>query len=137
MTDIATPPKKRRLTAKGMKEKGARFERDLAAHIQLATGLATSRTPLSGGGAALGLAGGADLTGTPGIHVEAKRCERLDFPGWLRQAENAIARTGAPEAPVVVNRTNRQSTSQSLVCMRLDHFLLFYDAWLRREGFVK
>lgn len=64
-----------KLTAKGSKAKGDKFERDLAAEFSKSTGLYCQRAPLSGGGA-LGIlaGGGADILGTPGLHIEAKRC---------------------------------------------------------------
>lgn len=127
---------KKKISMKGLKAKGDRFECELAAHISDTTGLVCERAPLSGGGVIGQLSGGADLMGTPGLHVEAKRAERLNFMDALAQAERSIAKQGAPEAPVVINRRNRMETGESYVLMRLDPFLALYDAWLKQEGYL-
>jgi hypothetical protein len=119
------------------KRKGDTFERELAAHLSAKTGLQIVRAPLSGGGRISGLAGGADLIGTPGLHAELKRVEKLNFPGALAQAEASLRKTGAPEKAVVINRRNRQSNDDAFVLMRLDTLLTFYNAWLREQGYVR
>ena len=121
------------------KNKGDNYERELAKYFndQVFEGRdICGRAPLSGGGF-VGLSGGADLIGTTGLFVEAKRVERLNFLDALRQAERNIIKTHAPEAPFVVNRRNRMTTGESLVLMRLDGFLPFYRAWLTQEGYLK
>ena len=72
--------------SKAHKVKGDKYERELAAHINDATGLNSSRAPLSGGGK-VGMHGTADLIGTPALFIEAKRVERLNFHDAMRQAE--------------------------------------------------
>lgn len=116
--------------------KGSDFERDLAKYLSEQTGIQAGRMPLSGGGF-VGLAGGADLLGTPGLFVEAKRVEKLSFPEAMRQAVENIRKTQSPEAPVVINRRSRQSIGESYTLLRLDDFLVFYRAWLAQEGFTK
>ena len=114
------------------KTKGDNFERELSAYVNEQTGLETFRTPLSGGGREAGPAM-SDVTGTPGLGIEAKRVEKLNFPLALRQAgKNA----GVNEAPVVINRRNHQAIGQAYVLLHLDGFLEFYRAWLRVEGYV-
>lgn len=130
-------PKRKRPSIKTIKAKGDRYERELAAHITQRTGLHCERAPLSGGGVIGQLAGGADLLGTPGLHVEAKRVERLNFLEAMRQAESAIIAGNAPEAPIVINRRNNMATGESIIAMRLDAFLTLYLGWLRDEGYVK
>ena len=133
-----TPPgKPRAITKRGLKQKGDRFERELAAFISDATGLNCERAPLSGGGVIGQLSGGADLIGTPGLHVEAKRVERLSFPEAMRQAEKSIAKRRTPDQAVIINRRNRMNTGDSYTVMRLDVFLPMYRAWLREQGFIK
>jgi hypothetical protein len=119
------------------KRKGDTFERELAAHLSAKTGLTIQRAPLSGGGFVGGLAGGADLMGTPGLHIEAKRVEKLSFPAALAQAYASVAKTGAPEAPVVINRRSRQSLDDAYVLLDLKSFLPLYNAWLREQGHTK
>gem|GEM_PF-1994639 len=113
--------------------KGNGFERELAAYINAATGLSSFRAPLSGGGT-IEYSGGADLVGTPDLFVEAKRVERLNFHAALAQAEKAIAKTGCPDMPLVINRRNRQTTGEALCLLRLDDFLRLYRYFLEAEG---
>lgn len=135
--ELATSSKSpRKKNGRGMKAKGDEYERELASYINEATGLSSGRAPLSGGGK-VGLYGGADLIGTPGLFVEAKRVERLSFHEAMRQAETNIKKTQSPEAPVVINRRNRESTGDSLVVMRLDSFLKFYLSHLLISGYVR
>jgi hypothetical protein len=103
MTDIKPAPKRKRLSARGAKQKGDNYERELAAHLSQATGLRIERAPLSGGGK-VGMAGGADLLGTPGMFVEAKRVEKLNVREALAQAERNIGLSGSQERPVVITR---------------------------------
>lgn len=128
--------KKKKISMRGLKAKGDRYERELAAYITQHTGIHCERAPLSGGGVIGQLSGGADLLGTPGLHVEAKRVERLNFLEAMRQAEAAIEAGNAPEAPVIVNRRNNMATGESIVALRLDAFLTLYVGWLRDEGYL-
>tara|TARA_B100001057_G_C22798142_1_gene930482 strand:- start:169 stop:552 length:384 start_codon:yes stop_codon:yes gene_type:complete len=119
------------------KKKGDDYERELAKYINKETGLRTAhRAPLSGGGN-VDMYGGADVLGVPGIFIEAKRVERLNFHDALRQAERNIEKTNSPEVPIVVNRKNRMKTGDSLCLIRLDDFLRFYSSYLRETGSVK
>lgn len=134
MTSASPRPRR---TGRSLKAKGDNFERELAAYLNLRIpGLASQRAALSGGGFIGGLAGGADLMGTPGLHVEAKRVEALSFPAAMAQAETSIRKTGAPETPIIINRRNRQSTGDSYVLLRLDGFIPFYAAWLHMNGYL-
>ncbi|GAA4652565.1 hypothetical protein GCM10023116_48490 [Kistimonas scapharcae] len=120
---------------RGCKQKGDNFERELAAFLnEYAYGRSLChRAPLSGGGSVIST-GGADLTGTPGLFVEAKRVERCAFPNALEQAERNAEQTCSTEHPIVINRRNRQCMEESYVFLRLGDFLAFYHAWLEREG---
>lgn len=124
----------RRVSAQ--KRKGDGYERELAAYINENTGIKSERAPLSGGGK-IGMAGGADLLGVPGLFIEAKRVERLNFHDALRQAEKNKMLTNSPEMPVVINRKNRMATGDSLVLLRLDDLLTLYRAYLLNEGYVR
>lgn len=119
------------------KAKGDKYERELAEHINSNTGLQSSRAPLSGGGVVGILSGGADILGTPGMFIEAKRVERLNFHDALRQVERNLDTRNSDEAPIVINRKNRMTTGDSLCLLRLDDLLRFYRAYLREEGHVK
>lgn len=83
------------MTGRASRRKGSRAELEVAS-ILATHGIHVRRTPNSGG-----LAWRGDLQGLDGYTIEVKRCERLDVPGWLRQAY-AAARGG--EVPVVVFR---------------------------------
>lgn len=111
------------------KRKGDDYERELAAYINEHIGIQSFRAPLSGGGK-VGMVGGTDILGAPGLFIEAKRVERLNFHDALRQAEGNIAKTRSPDMPVVVNRRNRETTGKSLVLLRLDDFLKLYKTWV-------
>lgn len=130
-------------TGRGLKAKGDAFERELAAHINALFSKTDEghelckRAPLSGGGVINQMSGGADLIGPPILHVEAKRVERLSFPDAMRQAEASLAKTKAPEIPVVINRRNRMRTGDSYTLVRLDHFLWLYSYFLQTEGHVR
>ena len=120
------------------KKKGDVYERELAHYIAEKTGMRDiQRAPLSGGGFVGKFMGGADLLGTPGLFIEAKRVEKLNFHEALRQAEHNKEKTKSPEAPIVINRMNRMTTGQSLCLIRLDDLLTFYNAYLREEGVTK
>jgi hypothetical protein len=121
-----------RLTARGSKAKGDRFERELATYINESVGTNAVRAPLSGGGSVFA-SGGADLLGVPGMFIEAKRVERLNFHDAIRQAERNKAATGCPDIPVVINRKNHQTTGESLCVLRLDDLLNLYRYYLQRD----
>ena len=125
----------RRLSGRGMKAKGDKYERELAAYINEATGLNSFRAPLSGGGN-VGMYGGADILGTPDLFIEAKRVERLNFHDAMRQAEGNIIKIKTDDSPVVVNRKNQMKTGDSLCLVRLDFFLELYKSYLQQKGFT-
>lgn len=123
--------------ANPQKQKGDNYERELASYINTHTGLDSSRAPLSGGGAIGILSGGADLLGVPGLFIEAKRVERLNFHDAMRQAEHNRESRQTQDVPIVINRKNRMATGNSLCLLRLDDLLAFYKAYLRQEGYIK
>nr|MDT0250054.1 hypothetical protein [Endozoicomonas sp.] len=126
------------LKPRGAKQKGDKFERELATWLNenVYGREQCARAPLSGGGH-VGIAGGADLIGTPELFIEAKRVEKLSFPAALEQAERNRTLTNSPEFPIVINRRNRQSLDESYVFMRLKDFVEFYRLALARLGYIK
>jgi len=122
---------------RGPKARGDHYEREVAKYLNDTLGLSAFRTPLSGGGTIAKGNSSADITGTPGIALECKRCERLDIPAWMAQARKSCDISQTPDIPVIVTRKNRQTTGQSLVILSLDEFLPFYAAWLRERGYIK
>lgn len=129
---------KRRLSKKGSKQKGDRYERELAeafnAHVFGGHEI-VRRAALSGGGIVAHTTGGADLTGTPELFVEAKRTELLNIRSALAQAETNIKKTGTTDRAVVITRRNQEATLDSICAMRLRDFLELYAAFLSHHGF--
>ena len=115
---------------RGAKAKGDSYERELAAFFNEVCGLNSHRTPLSGGGRGEAL---PDLTGTPGLAIEAKRHERLAVDEWMRQARKNCGL----DRPVVINRKSRQPTHDSYVVLYLQDFADLYSGWLAHKGYVK
>lgn len=97
------------------REKGVAGERELA-NILKDYGYDTRR-----GQQFCGANGDADVVGLPGIHIECKRVERLNFYAAMEQSERD-SREG--EVPVVMHRKNRQDW---LVTMRLSDWLEMYE----------
>lgn len=80
------------------RDKGARGERELVAAYK-ARGYDCARTPLSGG-----LQWKGDVLGVPGIHVEAKRTERLRI--W-EAIDQMLADAGPTDVPALHFRRSR------------------------------
>ncbi len=124
--------KKRRVSHKGSKAKGADFEREIAAYLNdNVAGLNVRRALLSGGGRS---EGGADLDDLPGIWAELKRTERLDLHGAMRQATIGLGKSKLDLMPTVITRRNQQATKDALVTMRLSDWLELY---IRANQFVR
>ena len=70
-----------------------------------------------------GANGDADVTGLPGIHIEAKHCERMLLYDWMAQAKSD-ARDG--EIPAVFHKKNNAAI---LVTMELEDFMGIYREW--------
>jgi hypothetical protein len=103
---------------KNSRNKGARYERELARAFR-AEGYEQARR----GQQYCGANGDADVVGLPGIHVEAKRVERLQLQSAMDQAVRD-ARPG--ELPAVFHRKNNCGT---LVTMRIDDWFKIYHEW--------
>lgn len=97
------------------KQKGARFERQLA-NILKERGYAARR-----GQQYCGANGDADVVGLDGIHIEAKHQEKMCLYDWMEQAK-ADAKEG--EIPAVFHKKNRANI---LVTMELESFLELYE----------
>jgi Holliday junction resolvase len=111
------------------RDKGARGEREVADVFE-AAGVPARRTAgLQAGERVEGLdVADADATlAVAGVHIEVKRCERIELPAWLRQAE-ADAPEGAE--PVVAFRRNREPWR---AVVRLDYLARLMSA-TREEG---
>lgn len=97
------------------RQKGARGERELA-NILKERGYDARR-----GQQYCGTSGDADVVGLDGIHIEAKRVERLNLYDAMEQSIRD-ARDG--EVPTVFHRKDRK---EWLVTMRLEDWLQLYE----------
>lgn len=122
----------RRLTAKGSRDKGLAYERELISFFQSEPlSLAVSRG-VAGAQAFDARRGSSDLYGLPRLDVEAKRTETLALHSAMAQA---IRNATAMNYPCVIHRRSRQPTEDSSVIMRLKDFAVIYDGYLRYQGF--
>ena len=87
------------------KSKGVRFERELANELK-----------------ARGYNGDADVVGLPGIHIEAKRQEKMQLYDWMEQAKRD-AKPG--KLPAVFHKRNNHGI---LVTMTFDDWMILYGA---------
>lgn len=99
------------------REKGARFERALAAKLR-EYGYDCRR-----GQQYCGANGDADVLGLPGLHIEAKAVERLNLYDAMAQSKRD-ARDG--EIPVVIHKRNYHNI---LVTMELSDFMTIFREW--------
>ena len=103
------------MSGKSSQRKGRDAERELA---EVLRGYGFTAEP----GRTLSYGQEPDVYGLPGLHLEVKRCERLQLPAWIKQAERDAKRFD-DGAPAVIFRQSRQPWR---VCMRLDDFMRFY-----------
>ena len=99
------------------RQKGARFERTLAAALR-DYGYECRR-----GQQYCGANGDADVIGLPGIHIEAKHQERMSLYDWMEQAKRD-AKSG--ELPAVFHKKNN---AEILVSMELADWIKLYREW--------
>lgn len=101
------------------KQKGARFERELAKKFRGYGYKDSQRTAQHCGKTG----GAADVTGLPRIHIEAKHQEKMYLYDWMEQAKHDAAAGGEGKLPAVFHKKNR---ADILVTMRLDDFMTIY-----------
>ncbi len=106
------------MSGKFSRDKGARFERELANELQF-YGYDTHRTSFCGN---TGYA--PDVSGLPGVHIEAKAQETMRLYDWYAQSCRDAAKTG--EIPVVIHKKNYHKI---LVTLGLDDFMKIYKEW--------
>ena len=106
--------KRVRTTGKGSQRKGR------AAELELSRILQSHGYPVKAG-RAQSYGEVPDLSGLPGVHIEAKRCENLRLSEWMAQAERDAKRFGG--LPAVFFRRNRESWN---VVMPLTAWLKIY-----------
>lgn len=107
------------------KDKGARYERELAAEFR-AEGYDARR-----GQQYCGTNGDADVIGLPYMHVETKHVERLNIQDAMDQA---IRDAKEGKIPVVFHRKNNTRT---LVTMREEDWFMIYREWEAEKTLLK
>lgn len=100
------------------KQKGARFERELASRLK-EYGYDTRRTAQYCGNTG----DASDVVGLPFIHIEAKHCEQMRLYDWMAQAKRDAAAGGKNALPAVFHRKNH---AEILVTMELPDFMNLY-----------
>ena len=103
------------------KQKGARFERELASLFR-ENGYDARRTAQYCGNPGDASA----VVGLPGIHVEAKHVEKLNVHEAMNQAKRDAEAGGKGDLPAVFHKKNR---TEVLVTMRLEDWFNLYREW--------
>ena len=101
------------------KEKGKRFERELASLLR-EHGYDARRTAQYCGNNE----DASDVVGLPNIHIEAKHQEKMELYKWMEQAKRDAKGT----IPAVFHKKNR---ADILVTLQIDDFLEIYRAFWR------
>ena len=106
---------------KNSKQKGARFERSLAAKFR-DYGYDARRTAQYCGNTG----DASDVVGLPGIHIEAKHQEKMYLYDWMAQAIRDAEAGGSGALPAVFHKKNN---AEILVTMTLDDWMCLYREW--------
>lgn len=112
------------------KQKGARFERELAKRFQHYGYEGARRTAQYCGNTG----DASDVVGLPYIHVEAKHQERMHLYDWMEQAKRDAALNDSFLLPTVFHR---QNSHEVLVTMELSDWMQLYarfEASMKSEG---
>lgn len=103
------------------KQKGARFERDLAKKLR-EYGYDTRRTAQYCGNTG----DASDVVGLPYLHIEAKHQEKMSLYEWMAQAKRDAEAGGGQKLPAVFHKKNNANI---LVTMELEDFMNIYREW--------
>ena len=101
------------------KQKGARFERQLASLFR-EYGYDARRTVQYCGNTG----DASDVDGLPGLHIEAKHQEQMRLYEWMSQAKRDSEGTG--RLPAVFHKKNN---AEILVTMTLEDYMCLYREW--------
>lgn len=101
------------------KQKGARFERQLASKFR-EYGYSDSRRTAQYCG---NTGDASDVVGLPHIHVEAKHQEKMQLYNWMDQAKRDAEAGGAGNLPAVFHKKNN---ADILVTMTLEDWMHIY-----------
>ncbi len=102
------------------KQKGARFERELAKKFK-EHGFEDSRRTAQYCG---NTGDASDVVGLPGIHVEAKHQETMRLYDWIEQAKRDAEAGGNNALPAVFHKKNK---AEILVTMTFDSWMKLYE----------
>lgn len=118
---------KRTVSAQGKasRDKGKRFERDIANFFK-GYGITARRTAQYCG--KTGAAG--DVEGVPGVHIECKAVEKLNLEVAYAQSVRDAEAAGKGEYPIVVHKKSRKP---AMVTMALEDWIVMYLAWQRGD----
>lgn len=103
------------------RSKGARHERDVARKLSELLGIQIER------GARNGVAGGDDIFGWPGVHVECKVRKTIAALAWLEQS----IRDAKDDLPVVVMRKDR---GENVLMVRLSDLPRLCERYAKATG---
>ncbi len=103
------------------KQKGARFERQLAGKFR-EYGYDARRTAQYCGNTG----DASDVVGLPGIHVEAKHAEAMRLYDWIDQAKRDAEAAGNGDIPAVFHKKNH---AEILVTLTLDGFMKLFKEY--------
>lgn len=106
------------------KQKGARFERQLASKFR-EYGYADARRTAQYCG---NTGDASDVVGLPGIHIEAKHQEQMRLYDWMEQAKRDSKGTG--NLPAVFHKKNN---AEVLVTMTLNDWMTIYREYEARK----
>lgn len=112
------------------KEKGARFERELASRFRDYGYIDSRRTAQYCGNTG----DASDVIGLPGLHIEAKHQEKMYLYDWMEQAKRDAKAGGENRLPAVFHKKNY---ADILVTMTLDDFMKLYREWEISMEFYK
>lgn len=108
------------------KQKGARFERDLAKRLR-EYGYEARRTAQYCGNTG----DASDVVGLPYLHIEAKHVERLNIYDAISQAKRDAKAGGGELLPAVFHKKNNHNI---LVTMELEDFMKIYTEFEAGKG---
>ena len=104
------------------KQKGARFERQLASKFREYGYIDSRRTAQYCGNTG----DASDVVGLPGIHVEAKHQEKMHLYDWMDQAKRDAEAGGVEKLPAVFHKKNNH---EILVTMTLDDWMKIFKEY--------
>ena len=105
------------------KQKGARFERNLAKILRGEYGYGAARRTAQYCG---NTGEASDVVGLPGLHIEAKHQEQMRIYDWMAQAVRDAEAGGKNCLPAVFHKKNN---ADILVTMRMEDFMVIYREW--------